>query len=350
MPETISVKPWNEAESPKKILIIRLHAIGDVTVTMSACAGIRSLFPHAQIDFLTTSTSISLLDAVDIFDHQYEIPDIGRNRMLILRAFLQARSLLSMQYDIVIDLQRNVFTRLFRWYLHPKAWGEFDRFSPKPVEQRILESIHRINLKIELKHNVHVKENVMQQAGMILETHGWKKEDCLIVLNPAGLFATRNWPIQNYIHLAQLLHKNRSVRFLFIGTDRILNKANQFQTHFPDLTINLIGKTTLGQALGVLAHADALVSEDSGLVAMGWILGVQTLSLLGSTRHDWSTPLGSHAKCLHSGDLTCGSCLLDTCKYGDVHCLTRYTPKMIFDFLQNMLNQNEVDRTTLPSG
>ena len=63
---------------PKKILIIRLHAIGDVTVTMSACTGIRSLFPNARIDFLTTSSCISLLEAVDIFDHMYQIPDIGR--------------------------------------------------------------------------------------------------------------------------------------------------------------------------------------------------------------------------------------------------------------------------------
>ncbi|HEY2149873.1 MAG TPA: hypothetical protein VGH34_03645, partial [Vicinamibacterales bacterium] len=55
------------------------------------------------------------------------------------------------------------------------------------------------------------------------------------------------------------------------------------------------------------------------------------LALFGSTRHAWSTPLGPHTLCLHSGDLECGSCMDAECRFGDVHCLTRYTAEFIVE-------------------
>ncbi len=64
---------------------------------------------------------------------------------------------------------------------------------------------------------------------------------------------------------------------------------------------------------------------------MAWVCGIPTLALFGSTRSDWSAPQGEHSLCLNSSDLECGNCLLEVCKYGDVHCLSRYTPEFVFE-------------------
>jgi heptosyltransferase-2 len=61
------------------------------------------------------------------------------------------------------------------------------------------------------------------------------------------------------------------------------------------------------------------------------VSGVPTLALFGSSRHVWSAPLGDHTMCLHSGDLECGSCMEPTCRYGDVHCLTRYSAEHLVE-------------------
>ena len=62
---------------------------------------------------------------------------------------------------------------------------------------------------------------------------------------------------------------------------------------------------------------------------LGWVAGTPTLALFGSSRHVWSAPHGNYSLCLHSGDLPCGACMDTECRFGDVHCLTRYTPEVV---------------------
>jgi ADP-heptose:LPS heptosyltransferase len=93
--------------------------------------------------------------------------------------------------------------------------------------------------------------------------------------------------------------------------------------------LNLAGKTTASEALAVLQRSRLIVTEDCGLMHMAWVSGVPTLALFGSSRHDWSSPLGSHTLCLHSGDLPCGACMDRECRFGDVRCLTRYSPDFV---------------------
>jgi heptosyltransferase II len=40
---------------------------------------------------------------------------------------------------------------------------------------------------------------------------------------------------------------------------------------------------------------------------------------------------------LSSSDLPCGNCMLEFCKYKDVHCLTRYSPEFVFEKAMQLL-------------
>ena len=64
---------------------------------------------------------------------------------------------------------------------------------------------------------------------------------------------------------------------------------------------------------------------------MAWVSGIPTLAMFGSTRSVRATPLGEHSLLLHSSDLVCGNCMLETCTYGDNYCLTRYSPEFVFE-------------------
>ena len=85
------------------------------------------------------------------------------------------------------------------------------------------------------------------------------------------------------------------------------------------------------EAFAIINKSYFVLTEDSGLMHMSWVSGIPTLALFGSSRRDWSAPQGEHSLCLNSSDLECGNCLLAICKYGDIHCLTRYTPEFVFD-------------------
>src|SRR5262249_43807458 len=136
--------------------------------------------------------------------------------------------------------------------------------------------------------------------------------------------ASRNWPIDRYAHFAKLWKQRRSAQFAIMGLASLGTKATALHASLGGYLLNLVGKTTPSQALAIVQRASLVLTEDGGLMHMAWVSGVPTLALFGSSRHVWSAPLGEHTLCLHSGDLECGACMEPTCRYGDVHCLTRY--------------------------
>lgn len=336
--ERLSFKPWSGAGPPQRILIIRLHAIGDVAITFPVCMALREKFPQARIDFLTTTDAAPLVDALDIFNAVHRLSNSQDRGRRLYHALKWAYQLRPQAYDIVLDLQRNWVSRAVRRAGAAKAWSEFDRFAPRPAGMRALEAARRLGFTdFELCYRVQLRPELEASAARLLSEHGRDETKRLIVLNPAGWWETRNWPLQNYIDFAGLWLEKEKVQFLFLGTDRIRAKAARIQEELKGAVINLCEKTSLAEGLAVLQRAALMVSEDSGLMHMAWVSGIPTLALFGSSRHDWSVPLGRHSRCLHSGDLPCGACMSPTCRYGDIHCLTRHTPQTILQAAEELL-------------
>jgi ADP-heptose:LPS heptosyltransferase len=91
------------------------------------------------------------------------------------------------------------------------------------------------------------------------------------------------------------------------------------------------------------------VTEDSGLMHMAWVSGTPTLALFGSSRADWSRPLGN-SRCLNSGDLECGACMEAECRFGDVRCLARYTPERIVGEAEDLLGRVTTRASAIEGG
>jgi ADP-heptose:LPS heptosyltransferase len=153
----------------------------------------------------------------------------------------------------------------------------------------------------------------------------------LVVLNPAGAFESRNWPLDNYAAFARVWQDRYHSRsqFLLLGDARLHEKAAYLAARLGDRAINLVGHTTPEQAFAIIGMTNLILSEDSGLMHMAWVSGIPTVALFGSSRNDWSRPLGPHSICLNSSDLSCGCCMQTACKFGDNRCLTRYSPEYV---------------------
>jgi heptosyltransferase II len=80
-----------------------------------------------------------------------------------------------------------------------------------------------------------------------------------------------------------------------------------------------------------------VLSEDSGLMHMAWTSRVPLVALLGSTPSVWAAPQGNTSVCLDSSDLECGCCDTPECRFGDVHCLTRYSPEFVMATARRLL-------------
>ena len=128
-------------------------------------------------------------------------------------------------------------------------------------------------------------------------------------------------------------------KFLVLGTEQIREKANFLKKNLGDKLINLVGKTTPSEAFAILQKAELVVSEDSGLMHMAWVAQVPVVALFGSSRSAWSKPPGRWSVCLDSSDLDCGECLQPACRFGDVHCLSRYSTGFIVETARKLLEE-----------
>jgi ADP-heptose:LPS heptosyltransferase len=336
--EKMNFKLWKRDKSPTRILAIRFQAMGDMVITLPYLCALSQKYPNAQIDFLTREEVASISRSLDFFNQVYAIKG-GRNpKLILLFGLFMVPILLLRRYDVVIDLQKNRVSRWVRWLLNPNAWSEFDRYSPISAGERTRLTIEAVGLgNVQPLGHFKFKDHTI--GSKILQEKGWSNTSEWIVLNPAGAFITRNWPIENYVAFARLWlsKKNPDARFVLLGDGRITGKAAFLQTELGDKIINLLGLTTPAEAFAILQKMKFVLSEDSGLMHMAWVSGILTLALFGSSRSDWSAPQGSHTRCLNSSDLTCGACMSENCFWGDVHCLTRFSPERVFEEATQLL-------------
>jgi ADP-heptose:LPS heptosyltransferase len=335
----IQCKPWKLPHVPKKILVIRLQAMGDVSITLPYVQHLRQSLPAAvQLDYLTLKENAGIPGITGCFSKVYVIGGGRRYRKQLISTLGILPHLFLQRYDVIIDLQNNPLSKIVRKALLPKAWSAFDRFSPVAAGERNRRTIEAAGLGINKAfYKIRVKEELRSRAVDVLKENGWNGSDELVVLNPAGAFITRNWEISNYAKFAQLwLQQYPKTKFLVMGVGLIENKANELKALLGNDSINLVQKTTPIEAFAILQHTRLMLSEDSGLMHMAWVSGIPTLALFGSTRSDWARPLGIHSFFLDSSDLSCGNCMQEKCRYGDVHCLSRYSPEVVFGYAKKL--------------
>jgi len=338
----IAAKPWEKKRLPKRILAIRMQAMGDVVITLPYLQDLRDSLPGSvQIDLLTRYETDPIPKNLVLFNNIFSIAGKRSLKKQFFFALLLIPRLLFRRYDIVIDLQNNILSRLVRKTLMPSSWSEFDRTSPIPAGERTRNTIDAIGIaknkaaeKFKLKSDLGAKETLIKA--------GWDSKSDLVILNPAGVFETRNWPIDYYASFAKLwLNEFPQTQFLIIGLPLISLKAEYLKIQLGEKLISIIGKTNVAEAFAILQYSKFMLSEDSGLMHMSWVSGIRTFTLLGGTRPDRAQPLGDRSGFVDSSDLECGNCMQEKCKWGDIRCLTRFTPEIIFEKAKSLINKSK---------
>lgn len=309
-----------------------------MVITLPYLRALQRTLPDAAIDFVTRREDESIPRAMQLFRHVDGLGGGRSERRQLLMTPLMVPRLLARRYDIVLDLQNNRVSRTIRRALAPRAWAAFDRHAAVSAGQRTRATIEAAGFPLaQVEAGLPLAD---PSLGLeVLREAGWDSSRPLVVLSPAGAFPSRNWPIERYVRFAELWRPRQSAQFAVLGLGSLRDKAAFLQASLSEPLVNLVGKTTPLQALAIVQRASLVLAEDGGLMHMAWVSGVPTLALLGSGPHYWAAPLGNHSLCLHSGDLECGDCMEPTCRYGDVHCLTRYSAEYVVERATGLMAQ-----------
>src|SRR4029077_2240864 len=104
------------------------------------------------------------------------------------------------------------------------------------------------------------------------------------------------------------------------GDDRATGRAIESALPAGAPLVNLIGRTTLRQLVGVVARCRGFVSNDSGAMHVAAALGVPLTAIFGPTDERATRPAGNADVILR--DVFCRPCMLRECPI-DHRCMTR---------------------------
>ncbi|HKQ19422.1 MAG TPA: glycosyltransferase family 9 protein, partial [Candidatus Eisenbacteria bacterium] len=101
------------------------------------------------------------------------------------------------------------------------------------------------------------------------------------------------------------------------------------------IVADMTGGTDLAELVGILAAADAVVSNDSGVMHLAAALGRPTVGIFGSTSPVWTSPAAPWVANLYAA-YPCSPCFRRTCPIG-YRCLEAIEAKAAVEALDRLL-------------
>jgi heptosyltransferase-2 len=180
-------------------------------------------------------------------------------------------------------------------------------------------------------------------SDALLSAHGLSARGFGVFAPGAEFGPAKRWPAENYAALASQL----SQRIVLLGSPKEAQDAAAIAAGVAAGTsqvVNLIGKTSLSEAMGLIAQAAWVVSNDSGLMHVAAAFGVPQVAVFGSSSPLHTPPLNARARVIWlkqapdvQPPLNCAPCFQRHCPLGHLRCLKEVKPDRVAHALASVL-------------
>lgn len=274
------------------ICILRLSAIGDVCHAVSMVQQLTLQLPSAQITWVVGKIEMQLLEGLPDIEFVVFDKSMGLEGYRALRQKFKSR-----KFDVLLHMQVALRASLASLCIQAKFKVGFDRkrakegqwlFTNRTIEPQktphVLEGFHAfarvlgVNIKGDPQWEMPIDEEHELFASKLLETGDGKSH--FAVISPAASKIERNWHSLGYAAAAEYLFKKGFTVVLCGGpakSERDL--ANEIIRNVNIHIIDLVGKTSLKQLLGVLTKVDLVIAPDTGPAHMAVTVGTPVIGL-----------------------------------------------------------------------
>ena len=356
-----TIEVYRQTKSEKRILVVKIGALGDVILASPSLRMIRKKFPQAHLSLLVDSRFVSVvsrcpyLNDIIPFDRKK-----GRSWVWLARF---AKRLRREGFDLSIDFQNTKRTHFLAflagiphrygfsrgplgWLLnHPDlTFSKPD--SPIRHQFRILSrlGINQIEEDLELwpdpESNSQVLdwfyENKISPNGKMVG----------IAIGSSARWLTKRWPVEYFRSLSERLVKELDCQVVLIGSEEDRSLAEGFSDQ-TGAVLNLVGKTSIQNLVSLVKQLNVLVTGDTAPLHIGTALGVRTVALFGPTDpHRHVQP--NNGTIVLTRRLPCQPCYKGTCHYSEtLACLKRIGVDEVFEAVRKHLS--EVPALKVPS-
>jgi heptosyltransferase-2 len=167
----------------------------------------------------------------------------------------------------------------------------------------------------------------------------------LVVFAPGAEFgAAKRWPAAHFGQLAKaILAADPKAQVALLGSPKDRQACQEvIAASGAAGMFDLAGATRLDAAIALIARADAVVANDSGLLHIASALNRPVVALYGPTDPDHAPPFSDVAKSI-SLRLECSPCRQRECPLGHHDCMNKMGAEMVWSELRPMLTIEKTD-------
>ena len=313
-------------ETPRRILVIKPSALGDVVHALPTLSSLRVSFPEAKIAWLIRPEYAPLLrythnlDEIILFDRKR----LGRwwcSATAAVELARLLRTLRGQRFDCVIDLQGLFRTALFsaltgcrhRYGFRATREGACWLYSHRVVLPATC--VHVIDSYWEIAkaagtairshdYGLHVTEDSRWEAAQFLEETGCRSGS-YGVLVPGSAQNWKCWPLDRFAELAEKMTQDLGLSVVAVGTEGERPIIEKLVSLCRVPIVNLAGRTNIGQLIAVMAGAKVAISNDTGPGHIAVAVGTPTAMIFGPTnparvgpygRPEWVAAVDPHGR------------------------------------------------------
>ncbi len=161
----------------------------------------------------------------------------------------------------------------------------------------------------------------------------------ILALCPGAEFGpAKRWPERHYAAVASQRIEDGEQVWIF-GSAKDVPVAEAIRQLLPESQRRhchvLAGKTSLAEAIDLLSCANAVVTNDSGLMHIAAALNRPLVAVYGSSSPQFTPPLADAVEVVRLG-LDCSPCFKRECPLGHLNCLNELLPSRVLDALSNL--------------
>lgn len=330
----------------RRLLIIRLSSIGDVTHALPLSAALHEAFPHLEITWIVEEMSAEIVlgnptlhDVIVVprsrwKQGRWRSPQVWREYIAFLKA-LRAR-----RFDVTLDLQgyaKSAFMALATGAKHRYGWWRL-RDGANLVSRslpRRPQSLHRVDWFLDVGRALgadpkrvtfplHVPDVARRRVRELLLVGGIDPTQPYAVLNPAVGDQTRRWGAARYAELAQQLAQRFKLPSVLIGSgkdkaicEEVRTLALEGDAWPTDVKppFSVAGETSLKELAAVLEGGAVHICGDTGSAHIAAALERPIVALYGPTDPAMAGPWGQSDHVLSHRELCAAACTVKQCVY-----------------------------------
>ncbi|VAW61753.1 ADP-heptose--lipooligosaccharide heptosyltransferase II [hydrothermal vent metagenome] len=297
----------------KKICILRLSAIGDVTHVIPVIREIQKQLPGAEITWICGKFEYKLLHIIKgirfiVFDKKNGFKEYrklwktlkGERFNVLLQMQVAARAniaSLGIKADIKLGWDK-ARSRDFHQFFVNKSIAE-------EKQQHQVQAYLSFARALGLQADEPVWDMPVTEKAKVFSDKYLGNDKPILIISACSSHELRNWLADRYAALADYAISKYDMQVVLSGgpAEIEINMAQEIISNMKGQPLNLVGKDTLEQLLGLLSKASVVVSPDSGPAHIANAIGVPVIGLYACTWSKRSGPYDSLDFCVDKFEL-----------------------------------------------